>query len=49
MATEFAGTIPLGRLAAVHELSDVITFLATPAAGYINGAIIHVDGGRTAI
>ena len=49
MATEFAKTIPLGRLAAVHELSDVITFLATPAAGYINGAIIHVDGGRTAI
>ena len=49
MATEFAKTIPLGRLAAVHELSDVITFLATPSAGYINGAIIHVDGGRTAI
>ena len=49
MATEFAKTIPLGRLADVHELSDVITFLATPAAGYINGAIIHVDGGRTAI
>ena len=49
MAEEFAKTIPLGRLAAVHELSDVITFLATPAAGYINGAIIHVDGGRTAI
>src|ERR1700755_2597967 len=49
MATEFAETIPLGRLADVHELSEVITFLATPSAGYINGAIIHVDGGRTAI
>ena len=36
-------------VADVHELSDVITFLATPAAGYINGAIIHVDGGRTAV
>ena len=47
MATEFAKTLPLGRVADVHELSDVITFLATPAAGYINGAIIHVDGGRT--
>jgi len=33
----------------VHELSDVITFLATPAAGYIKCAITHVDGGRTAI
>ena len=49
MAQEFAKTIPLGRVADVHELSDVITFLATPSAGYINGAIIHVDGGRTAI
>jgi NAD(P)-dependent dehydrogenase (short-subunit alcohol dehydrogenase family) len=49
MATEFAKTIPLGRLADVHELSDVITFLATPAAGYINGATIPVDGGRLAI
>ncbi len=46
MATEFAKTIPLRRIADVHELSDVITFLATPAAGYINGAIIPVDGGR---
>ena len=48
MANEFAKQIPLRRVAAVHELSDVITFLATPSAGYINGAIIHVDGGRTA-
>ena len=30
MAKEFAKTIPLGRVADVHELSDVITFLATP-------------------
>lgn len=49
MAQEFANTIPLGRIADVHELSDVITFLATPSAGYINGAIIPVDGGRLAI
>jgi NAD(P)-dependent dehydrogenase (short-subunit alcohol dehydrogenase family) len=49
MAQEFAKQIPLGRVADVHELSDVITFLATPSAGYITGAIIHVDGGRTAV
>jgi NAD(P)-dependent dehydrogenase (short-subunit alcohol dehydrogenase family) len=35
MAEEFAKQIPLRRVAEVHELSDVITFLATPAAGYI--------------
>ena len=45
MATEFAKTLPLGRVGVVHELSDVITFLATPSAGYINGASIPVDGG----
>src|SRR4051794_19167023 len=49
MAQEFAKQIPLGRVAEVRELSDVITFLAAPAAGYINGAIIPVDGGRRAI
>ena len=49
MANEFAKTLPLGRVADVHELSDVITFLATPSASYINGAVIPVDGGRRAI
>ena len=49
MAEEFAKQIPLGRIADVRELSGVITFLTTPAAGYINGAVIHVDGGRTAV
>ncbi len=49
MANEITKQIPLGRIADVHKLSDVITFLATPAASYINGAIIHVDGGRTAV
>lgn len=49
MAEELVKTIPLGRVAETHELSDVITFLATDAAGYVNGAIVHVDGGRTAV
>jgi NAD(P)-dependent dehydrogenase (short-subunit alcohol dehydrogenase family) len=49
MAEEFAKQIPLRRVAEVHELSDVLAFLATPAAAYINGAIIPVDGGRLAI
>jgi NAD(P)-dependent dehydrogenase (short-subunit alcohol dehydrogenase family) len=49
LAKEFAKTLPLGRVADVHELSDVITFLATPSASFITGAIIPVDGGRRAI
>ncbi|HUY58207.1 MAG TPA: hypothetical protein VMV16_00725 [Solirubrobacteraceae bacterium] len=31
------------------QASDLITFLATPSAGYTNDAIIPVDGGRPAI
>lgn len=49
MADQLVATIPLGRVAQTHEVSDVITFLATPAAGYMSGAILHVDGGRTAV
>ena len=45
---QLSTTIPLGRVAGAGEIADVITFLATPAASYVNGAIVAVDGGRTA-
>jgi len=40
-------SVPLGRFADASEIGAVIAFLATPAAGYINGVNIPVDGGRT--
>jgi 3-oxoacyl-[acyl-carrier protein] reductase len=39
--------IPAGRIAESHEVAAAVAFLATPAAGYINGINVPVDGGRT--
>lgn len=39
--------IPAGRIADAHEVAAAIAFLASPAAGYINGINLPVDGGRT--
>ncbi|MBQ49906.1 MAG: beta-ketoacyl-ACP reductase [Zetaproteobacteria bacterium] len=37
--------IPLKRLGSPKEIADVVTFLASPAASYITGSTIHVNGG----
>ena len=42
-------TTLLGRTAEAEEIGRVIAFLASPAAGYITGALIPVDAGRTAV
>lgn len=35
----------IGRIGGPHDVAEVITFLCTPAAGFISGAIINIDGG----
>jgi 3-oxoacyl-[acyl-carrier protein] reductase len=37
--------IPLGRLGAPSDVAAAVAFLASPAAGYITGAVLHVNGG----
>jgi 3-oxoacyl-[acyl-carrier protein] reductase len=44
---EMLHEIPAGRFAAPEEVAAAIAFLATPAAAYINGINLPVDGGRT--
>jgi gluconate 5-dehydrogenase len=39
------GRIPMGRLGRPEDIGWACAFLASPAAGYINGQVLLVDGG----
>ncbi len=39
------GTVPLGRPARPEDVAAAVLFLASPAADYITGHVLHVDGG----
>lgn len=43
--SEIANSVPLGRFCSATEIANVVAFIASPASGYITGALIPVDGG----
>lgn len=47
VAAEILSGVPAGRFGKAAEIAAVIAFLCTPAAAYVNGVSIAVDGGRT--
>ena len=46
VASAMIASVPAGRFADAAEIGAVIAFLASPAAGYVNGINVPVDGGR---
>ncbi len=46
VAKAMLATVPAGRFATAAEIAAAVAFLCTPAAAYVNGVSLAVDGGR---
>ena len=45
----FGAGVPLGRIGEAQEAGDVIAFLCSPAASYVSGTAVNVDGGAAPV
>ena len=39
-------SIPLGRIAEPEEVGNLVSYLASPLAHFVNGTMIEIDGGQ---
>jgi NAD(P)-dependent dehydrogenase (short-subunit alcohol dehydrogenase family) len=46
---QLASEAPARRVAAPEEIADAVAYLASDAASLVHGALLAVDGGRTAV
>jgi NAD(P)-dependent dehydrogenase (short-subunit alcohol dehydrogenase family) len=49
MTDGLGARLALGRAASAEEIANVVTFLASPAASYVNGSVVGAYGGQPAL